>query len=98
MHTSQKQHQSLAFMTQLALYAKNTVKPYFKVCPYRCFTSLYLAFRLPEICTIRLNTKATSSAKIQKHKYYNQIETNQNPPLSRILQRYRAKFPFITIA
>lgn len=26
MHTSQKQHQSLAFMTQLALYAKNTVK------------------------------------------------------------------------
>jgi len=27
MHTSQKQHQSLAFMTQLALYAKNTVKP-----------------------------------------------------------------------
>lgn len=84
-------------MTQLALYAKNTVKPYFKVCPYRCFTSLYLAFRRPEICAIRPKTKATSLAKTQKHKYYNQIETNQNLPLSRIWQHYRAKFPFITI-
>lgn len=65
MHTSQKQHQSLAFMTQLALYAKNTVNPCFKVYPYRCFTSLYLAFRQPEICAIRPNTKATSSVKTQ---------------------------------
>lgn len=88
-------------MTQLALYAKNTVnplKPYFKACPYRCLIPPYLDFRRPEICAIRPHTKATSSVKIQKHKYYNQIETNQNPPLSRILQRYRAKFPFITIA
>ena len=67
-------------MTQLALYAQNTVKPYFKVCPYRCLTPLYLDFRRPEICAIRPNTKATSSVKTQKHKYYNQIETNKNLP------------------
>ena len=74
-------------MTQLALYAKNMSKPYFKVCPYRCFTSLYLAFRRPEIYAIRPNAKATSSVKIQKHKYYNRIETNQKQSSSRIFAK-----------
>ena len=48
--------------------------------------------------THKAEYKGNFISKNTKHKYYNQIETNQNPPLSRILQRYRAKFPFITTA
>lgn len=58
----------------------NPLKPYFKVCPYLYLIPLYLDFRRPKICAIRPNTKATLSVKIQKHKYYNQIEKTKILP------------------